>query len=212
MPLYKKITHSKTTNIFVWKIEETLQELQSSVELNDRSAKRVSGMRSESHVKGFLAVRKLLEVAGYSDFELFYTEDGKPHLKDGNKITISHSFDFSVIAISNEEIGVDIEKNRGKIQRIATKFIGVEQAYLVEENLTEQLTVIWGAKESLFKIHPDGGLLFIEHLPIDAFDLYYKQTTGHILKEPFKETYDIFFDIFNGYTLVYATQQEKEDA
>ena len=127
-------------------------------------------------------------------------------------ITISHSFEFSVIAISDQEIGVDIEKNRAKIQRIASKFVGVEKEFLVDENLTEQLTVIWGAKESLFKIHPDGGLLFIEHLPIDAFDLYYKQTKGHILKEPFKETYDIFFDIFDGYTLVYATQQEKEDA
>ena len=156
-----------------------------------------------------MAVRKLLEVAGLSDFELFYTDDGKPHLKNGKRITISHSFDFSVIAISDSEIGIDIEKNREKIQRIASKFIGKESEYLVEENLVEQLTVIWGAKESLFKIHPDGGLLFIEHLPIEAFNLYRKQTKGHILKEPLQESYQIYFDIFDGYTMVYATNEIK---
>jgi len=209
MPLYKTITHNPTTTVFVWKITESLIGLKESVILNERSLQRINGMRRESHIKGFLAVRKLLQTAGYTDFDLFYTDDGKPHLKDGKLITISHSFDFSVIALSNTEIGVDIEKNRAKIQRIASKFIGEEQKYLVDENLTEQLTVVWGAKESLFKIHPDGGLLFIAHLPIDAFTLEDKKTTGHILKDPFKESYGIYFETFEGYTLVYATQEEK---
>jgi phosphopantetheinyl transferase len=209
MPLYKTIKHNTSTTLFAWKIEESLHDLESSVSLNEHSQNRINGMRSESHKKGFLAVRKLLEVVGLSDFDLFYTEDGKPHLKDGRKITISHSFEFSVIAISDTEIGVDIERNGDKIQRIASKFIGKEADYLVDKHLTEQLTVIWGAKESLFKIHPDGGLLFIEHLPIDAFNLYHKKTTGHILKDPFKESYAIYFDIFEGYTLVYATNETK---
>lgn len=209
MPLYKTIKHNTFTTIFAWKIDESLDDLESTITLNEHSQRRVDGMRSESHKKGFLAVRKLLEVAGLTDFDLFYTDDGKPHLKDGRKITISHSFEFSIIAISNSEIGVDIEKNRDKIQRIATKFIGDEADYLVDEQLTEQLTVIWGAKESLFKIHPDGGLLFIEHLPIDAFKLHHKKTTGHILKKPFKESFAIYFDSFEGYTLVYATNEPK---
>lgn len=210
MPLYKTINHNKTTKLLVWKIEESLDELQSEVVLNDRSANRIAGMKSESHVKGFLAVRKLLALAGYTDFDLFYTEDGKPHLKDGKNITISHSFDFSVIAISNSIIGVDIEKNREKIKRIASKFVGVEKKYLVEENLVEQLTVIWGAKESLYKIYPDGGLLFIEHLPIEAFNLYHKQTKGFILKDSLNESYGIYFEIFSGYTLVYATNELQD--
>lgn len=209
MPLFKTIHHNTSTTLLVWKITESLHDLESSIVLNKHSQNRLKNMRSESHKKGFLAVRKLLEKAGLSDFDLFYTEDGKPHLKDGRNITISHSFEFSVIAISNTEIGVDIEKNRDKIQRIASKFIGKEADYLVDDHLTEQLTVIWGAKESLFKIHPDGGLLFIEHLPIDTFKLHHKKTTGQILKHPFKETYTIYFDVFDGYTLVYATNETK---
>ncbi len=210
MPLFKIINHNKNTTIFIWKIDESLAQLEKSVKLNDRSIKRIQGMRSESHKKGFLAVRKLLETAQLTDFDLYYTDDGKPHLKNGRIITISHSFDFSAIAISNNEIGIDIEKNRDKIQRIASKFIGSENDFLCNENLTEQLTVIWGAKESLFKIHPDGGLLFIEHLPIEKFKLYQKTTTGQILKDTTNKTYKIYFDIFDGYTLVYATNEIKK--
>ncbi len=209
MPLYNIIKHNKNTTVYVWKIEESLAILKKSVFLNERSIKRLSNMKAASHVKGFLAVRKLLAIANLSDKDLYYSNEGKPHLKDGRKISISHSFDFSVIAISNSEIGIDIEKNRPKIKRIVQKFIGNEKGYLVDENLIEQLTVIWGAKESLFKIHPEGGLLFIEHLPIDSFRLTQKQTKGHILKEPFNNTYTIYFDIFEGYTLVYATNENK---
>ena len=126
MPLHKTISHNNTTMVFVWKIEESLLDFETSIELNEHSKKRISNMKSESHKKGFLAVRKLLEAAGLDDFDLYYTDDGKPHLKDGRKITISHSFDYSAIAISNNEIGIDIEKNRDKIQRIASKFIGSE--------------------------------------------------------------------------------------
>ena len=210
MPLFKIINHNKNTTIFIWKIDESLAQLEKSVKLNERSIKRIQGMRSESHKKGFLAVRKLLETAQLTDFDLYYTNDGKPHLKDGRIITISHSFDFSAIAISESEIGIDIEKNRDKIQRIASKFIGEENDFLCNENLTEQLTVIWGAKESLFKIHPDGGLLFIEHLPIEKFKLYQKTTSGQILKDTTNKTYKIYFDIFDGYTLVYATNEIKK--
>jgi phosphopantetheinyl transferase len=210
MPLHKTILHNNTTMVFVWKIEESLLDFKTSIELNEHSKKRISNMKSESHKKGFLAVRKLLEAAGLDDFDLYYTDDGKPHLNDGRKITISHSFDYSAIAISKSEIGIDIEKNRDKIQRIASKFIGSENDFLSNENLTEQLTVIWGAKESLFKIYPDGGLLFIEHLPIEKFKLYQKTTTGQILKETTNKTYKIYFDIFDGYTLVYATNEIKK--
>ncbi|NQY05837.1 MAG: 4'-phosphopantetheinyl transferase superfamily protein [Flavobacteriaceae bacterium] len=210
MPLYSVIQHNEKTKILVWKIEESLSDF-GDIFLTEKSRQRIANMKSESHIKGFLAVRKLLNEAALSDEDLFYTEDGKPHLKNGQVISISHSFDFSVIAISDNTIGIDIEKNREKIKRIATKFVDKESSYLKQEKLVEQLTVIWGAKESLFKIHPDGGLLFKQHLPIDKFDLDHKKTKGYILKEPFNESYDVYFESFFGYTMVYATNEIKLD-
>lgn len=203
MPLLKTIIVDKNTTVLVWKITESLQELQ-TIFLTENSQNRVANMRSDIHQKGFVSVRHLLNELGYSDADLFYTKDGKPHLKDSKHISITHSFNFSAIIISNECIGIDIEKNRDKILRIAHKFVDKENSFLKEENKIEQLTVLWGAKESLYKIHPDGGLLFSKHLPIDAFELTDNKTTGWILKGELKEKYFIYFYAIEDFTLVYA--------
>lgn len=204
MPLYKTIQPNKNTAIYIWKIDESLSNLYQTVNLNKNSLERVEKMKSELHKKGFISVRHLLKEAGYTDDDLFYTEDGKPHLKDGKRISITHSYTFSAIIISSTQVGIDMEMNRDKIKRIAHKFVDLESEFLEEENLIEQLTVIWGAKESLFKIHPDGGLLFKQHLPIEPFKLEDKKTKGWIKKDKYYENYHIHFEQIENFTLVYA--------
>ena len=204
MPLYKSIQHNEHTQILVWKITESKTELMQGLDLSDFSTKRIEGMRSELHQKGFLSVRHLIREIGYTDQDLFYTKDGKPHLKDGKRISITHSFTFAAIAISKNQIGIDIEKNRDKIIKIAPKFVADEYDFMAEEHVVEFLTVVWGAKESLFKIHPDGGLLFKHHLPIEPFKLSDKKTRGWIKKDNFYEVYQIFFEQLEDFTLVYA--------
>ncbi len=204
MPLFKTIKHSANTTIYIWKIDETKESLLQDIELSEKSKIRIEGMQSMIHQKGFISVRQLLKVAGYTDRDLFYTSDGKPHLKDGKRISITHSFGFAAIGISNCPIGIDIEKNREKIIKIASKFVDEECSFKDEHNLVEFLTIIWGAKESMYKIHPDGGLLFKKHLPIKDFSLQDKQTTGWINKDPYFEQYTIYFETFERYSLVYA--------
>jgi 4'-phosphopantetheinyl transferase len=203
MPLAKTINVNENTKVFVWKITETKKELE-SIFLCKNSLNRLKNMRSETHQKGFISVRHLLKEAGYSDRDLYYSDDGKPHLKDGKEISISHSYQFSTIIISNKSVGIDIEKNREKIKKIAHKFVGKESVFLKAENLIKQLTVLWGAKESLYKIHPNGGLLFIEHLPINPFTLEDKNTIGWIKKDPWNESYRLFFEFLEDFTLVFA--------
>ncbi len=204
MPLFKTINPNSETKIFIWKIEESFDELFNNIILNENSLLRVKKMKSVLHQRGFLSVRHLLKVANYSDFDMIYTQDGKPHLKNGQEISITHSHNFSAIIISSTPVGIDIEKNREKIKRIASKFIGSENDFLTEVNLVQQLTIIWGAKESLFKIHPDSGLLFKHHLPIEQFSLRDKKTKGWIKKDNYHEKYDIYFQQIEDFTLVYA--------
>ena len=204
MPLYKTIQANNHTSILVWRIEESYDALFSSISLNKQSIQRIKSMKSELHQRAFISVRHLLKQAGYSDNDLFYTEDGKPHLKDGKRISITHSYTFSAIIISDTLVGIDMEKIREKIKRIAHKFVDTESEFLTEENYLEQLTIIWGAKESLYKIHPDGGLLFKQHLPIDPFQLTDKKTKGWIKKDNFYEKYTIFFEQIEDFSLVFA--------
>ena len=124
MPLYKTITVNDETSLAIWKVEETEEKLWERIELTPHCQNRFNGMKSELHRKAFLSIRHLLAGYGYVDSDLVYDENGKPHLRDGNFISITHSHNFTGIIISTtEHVGIDIEMQRDKILRIAHKLL-----------------------------------------------------------------------------------------
>ncbi|MBD0823596.1 4'-phosphopantetheinyl transferase family protein [Aestuariibaculum marinum] len=206
MPLYKTITPNSQTTVKIWKITESFDDLMHGLDLKPESLSRVSGMKSEMHQRGFLSVRHLLRAFGYSDSDLFYDKNGKPHLKDGKQISITHSFQFSAVIVSDGIIGIDIEKQREKIQVIAHKFIDYEYNYLEEhtEDYINKLTVIWCVKESLYKLFATPGLSFKQHcLMIPASDDV-NETVAWIDYNDKKHRYHVQFLEFEGFTCAYA--------
>lgn len=207
MPLYKTITVNSTTVLHVWIVEESEVELAKSVRLTPLCEKRMEGMKSEMHRRGFLSIRHLLAEVGYADKDLVYDEFGKPHLKDGKKISITHSNNFTgIIVSSQQEVGIDIEKKRDKILRIAHKFTPIEEYKTIANSdaLIRKLTIVWGAKESLYKIYAQPGLSFLQHIDIKDFSMEDGKTLGEIFYQGKTSRYDISFLEFEGFTLVYA--------
>lgn len=206
MALYKTIPVNTTTTVFIWKIEESFEILQKGITLTETSRDRVNKMKSDLHRRGFLSIRHLFKEVGYSDADVYYDEFGKPHLKDGKYISITHSFHFCGLIISEENpAGIDIEKQREKITKIAHKFTPVE-AYksLKNKELIKKLTVVWGAKESLYKIYGKKLLHFKKHIYVDDFNIKDNVTTGEIRYKQIKSTYFVNFIDFEGFTCVYA--------
>ncbi|UOB16244.1 4'-phosphopantetheinyl transferase family protein [Abyssalbus ytuae] len=204
MPLYKTITVSEDTKVLIWKIEESIDSLKQSICLTDNCTSRISSMKSEIHQKGFLSVRQLLKIAGYSADDLYYDERGKPHLKNGAHISITHSFIFSAIIISrNAEIGIDIEKQRNKISIIAHKFVDYEYHYLTDEDV-RKLTVVWCIKESLYKVFATHGMSFIQHTKVIPFELNEAGTVGWIHYKSEVQKYEVKFLEFEGFTCAYV--------
>ena len=212
MAIHKIINVSDSTSIYVWKIEEDFNDLFREIPLKDVSLARLECMKDERHQKGFLSIRHLLKRAGYDDFDLFYDDKGKPHLKDGKEISITHSFDFSAIIISNEKVGIDIELRRDKVQLIAKKFIAVEFNYLSksEQEYTNLLTVIWGVKESIYKLYNQKGLFFIENIEVHPFKLKDGKGTAEVNYNDFKTFYNFAYEEIENYTLVYALENNKD--
>ena len=207
MPLYKSYKIDHSTQLFVWKITESLEELATGTALKDVCIDRMSGMRSEQHRKGFLSVRKLLETAGYSDLDLYYGADGKPHLTDGKNITITHSYSFSAIIISDRNIGVDMEIRREKVIKIADKFLDREFEYLDPTHLEEyvrKLIVIWGVKEALYKMFSQQGLSFKQNIEVHPFEMDDKKGTATVSYMKIKGTYTFYFEEIEDFTLVYT--------
>ncbi len=226
MPLLKIIALNDYTQLLVWKITETFDELFHSVALKDISLARVDSMKAESHQKGFLSVRRLLMEAGYTDFDLYYDEFGKPHLEAGSgkqeatsishlpspisrHISISHSHDFSVIVLSDVNIGADLEILKDKTLKLAPRFMDVSHLEnLSKEDELIKATVVWGIKEAVFKLKNEIGISFKDHIFEDDFNIADKKCGVELRFNNKKERFDIVFDFIENYVFVCAFEKK----
>lgn len=207
MPIYKTITVSPTTKVYIWKVDEPEPELSKNVKLTPHCQNRMDGMKSEAHRRAFLSIRHLMAEAGYTDSDLYYDDFGKPHLKDGSYISITHSHNFTGIIVSQtDEVGIDIEMQRDKILNIAHKFTPIQEYKTLanSEAIIRKLTIVWGAKESLYKIYAQQGLSFLRHINVMDFTFEDNRTVAEILYKGKKSQYEIEFLEFEGFTCVYA--------
>ena len=211
MPLFKTIPFNASTQILIWKITESYDELYNEVQLNEKNILRLNGMKSQLHQRAFLSVRKLLQEAGYSDFDLYYDEFGKPHLQDGKHISITHSHDLSAIILSDKTVGIDIELLREKIIRIADKFVNDKELHRLKssdsKDYIKKLTVKWGAKESIFKIRNEAGISFKNHIWVKSFEVEDKKATAILETENIKKQFLIYFEEIEDFILVYTFEK-----
>jgi phosphopantetheinyl transferase len=205
MPILEIKALNRNTTLYIWKITESFDELFRTVALKDVSLARLESMKAESHQKGFLSVRRLLMEAGYTDFDLYYDDYGKPHLADGKQISISHSHDFSIIVISDENVGADLEKLKDKIVTLAPRFMDVSHLEgLTTSDLLKKATVVWGIKESVFKIKNEVGISFKDHIFENDFSLADQKCTVELRFNSTTEYFDVIFDFIENYVFVCA--------
>lgn len=207
MPLHKTITVNPQITAHIWKVTETEEALSTGINLTDHCQNRLNGMKSEMHRKAFLSVRHLMAISGYQDKDLYYNEFGKPFLKDGTHISISHSHNFTGIILSkNKAVGIDIEKHREKILRIAHKFTPLQEYRTLANTdaLILKLTQVWCAKEALYKIYAQPGLSFLNHINVANFSLEDPATVASIHYGEKTTAYQVIFESFEGFSCAFA--------
>ena len=84
-----------------------------------------------------------------SNDELKQTENGKPYYENGPFFNISHSGRYVVMALSNKEVGVDIEENVQKDFNVLLRIFNEAEAKMIKEHA--DFYYLWCAKESLIK-------------------------------------------------------------
>jgi 4'-phosphopantetheinyl transferase len=213
--LYADRCIGQNSRLLIWKIDESFSQLKDEVQLTEKNHKRLEGMKSESHQCGFLAVRKLFQVAGYTDADVFYDETGKPNLSDGRHISISHSHGFSTILLSDHSVGLDLELMREKIIRIADKFTSDQETAYMDPSHPDyiaKLTVLWGIKEAIFKIRNEIGISFKDHISACDFTLESSSTLATLHFNNTIRDFGIRFMKVSDYMLVYAYEKHLEDA
>ena len=156
MPQYF-IEHSAPAQLYIWHITESREQLKSLLPYE----KRVEAEKyaSVTHQKQYLAKQILLQQNAL-DKQLRYLSSGKPVLNNGQYISISHSDNFVVIAVSSQPIGIDIEKPNPKLINISSRFKHPVDRLPALTGETVPLQYLWTAKESIYKLAGISGLNF----------------------------------------------------
>ena len=169
MPFFQQL-HIADTHVYTWQLTETVAQLSAGLTLSQEEQERLTTLHSEKKQREFLAIRHLLREAQLPTTTLYYTQEGKP-LLEGQYISITHSQDFVMIALSLSPIGIDIERCTPRILRLAPRFTPWQAPPDMDESAQIQAyTQLWTIKEALYKIADQPSVRFYEDLQVPYFD------------------------------------------
>lgn len=151
--------------------------------------------------------RELLkQLLGTEDFELCYTPENKPYLKNSQKhISISHSHDKLVIICNKRaNTGIDIELVRDKVQNIQHKYLS-EKEIRFAANDPDRLITLWAAKEALYKVYGLKEVEFIKNLSIEEYSG--AEIRGRIEIKNINKSYKLIHEKIDDYKMVYVLHE-----
>ena len=167
MPLFYQHNINQSTRLAIWHITEA----------EEFFLQRVPLKRDVSH-----ALKRLQHLAGrylltelFPDFpleEILIADTRKPYLVDEQyHFSISHCSQFAAAIVSSDNrVGIDVEKVSPTIEKIRNKFLSESESAVAFEGIEKsghrlrQLTLLWSAKETIFKWYSLGNVNFREHI------------------------------------------------
>jgi len=182
-------------DLFLWKLSETEIELNNHIDLSFSSISKLDLIKSSSQRKQFLGVQNLLKLHNVNNGSLFYDKNGKPHLSNNKFISISHSFEYCGVIVSDVKVGLDIEKLRPKILNISKKFISESDWNLIKLSSVENVTKVWTIKEAVFKAFGHKAIDFKKNIIITSINKKFNKASVSISNNQITENYNI--EIYN---------------
>jgi len=168
VPIFFQHQINETTRLGIWKIEETEEFFLSNVPLQ----KEVTHPHKRlQHLAGRFLLQFLFPDFPYELIRIADTR--KPYLPDEQyHFSISHCGDFAAAIVSSDlRVGIDIEIPSEKVERIKAKFLTEAEISKFETQNSGLLTLLWSAKEAVFKWYAAGKVDFRQHIQIASIHL-----------------------------------------
>ena len=101
--------------------------------------------------------QKLKEDFNISDVSFNRNPKGKPYIENGNiYFNITHSKDFTAVAIGKAQVGIDAEYLGTADLRVIKRFTKPEQDYIRRDDSNNRFFEIWTKKEAFLKYKGTG--------------------------------------------------------
>ena len=138
----------ETVKLFVLDIELAFRHKKVLLEsVNESQKEKALKFKSENDQIRSLASSYLMNKL--SKEPLQFNDTGKPFYQNGPHFNVSHSGQYIVMAVSNKDIGVDIEENKEKDMSMLIRIFNEAEAKMIKEHA--DFYYLWCAKESLIK-------------------------------------------------------------
>ena len=194
------------SQIGIWKIEESIEELEyllneSIIDNNDYKK-----IKSNNRKKEWLSTRALLQrMLNNELLEIQYDTNRKPILNNNIKVSISHSKGYVALMLSDvKEVGIYIQVPKNNIGKGVSVFMSpIELDEIGEKNYIEKLHIYWCAKETLYKYVGDNKLNIYNHFKINPFQIS-KSGKFNGLLNPTNEIVNLKYEISDLFYLVYT--------
>jgi len=183
MPLFYQHNINEQTKLGIWKIEEPEIFFLNAVPLKREITHPHKRLQ---HLAGRYLLKLLFPDFPYE--EIVIADTKKPYLPyEQYHFSISHCGNYAAAIVSKEQrVGIDIEIPTERLLRISGKFLNEKEReqfsvsgyqFPVTACNLELLTVLWGAKEAIFKWWGWGSVDFSEHILLQPFEF---EKTGYI--------------------------------
>lgn len=168
MPVFFQQQINESTRLGIWKIEETEEFFKANVPQHRAVTHPHKRLQ---HLAGRFLLQYLFPDFPYELIKIADTR--KPFLPDEQyHFSISHCGDFAAAIVSKDSrVGIDIEIPTEKISRIMYKFLSAKEHELFhliqpDKDRIPFSTLLWSAKESVFKWHGNGGVDFRKEIQL----------------------------------------------
>ncbi len=187
MPLIKLKHITKKKAYGIWEIQESLEVLKENYQLVKTPLFK-SHLRLKQWIAGKILIQLICSKKEIPFKGIDYDNCGKPVLVDSDyKISISHKDNLVVGVVSDQNVGVDIENDLQKLEKVKGKFLNAKEEELYDID-HKNLLPIWAAKECLYKVYSGKKLKFKEQIVINKISknrIYGYCAIGN-LREPFE--------------------------
>lgn len=142
-----------------------------------------AGLLLEKGLEDYLETPLPKDAEGRFIIEYGYGSNGKPYLKDYPDVhfSLSHSGNVAVLAVSDDEVGIDVQEFRGFYEKIAKRFYHENENKMLEavsDPVKREILFykIWTCKEGYIKYTGKG-------MGQDLRSFYYDVKLGKVCSE-----------------------------
>lgn len=206
--LIEKHTYDNGLSVALWDIAETEEQLMSLLCNDAVVAEELIPFTSTKRRLEYLASRCALNELVGSEQHVCYHPNGAPYLANNPlNISISHTGHYALVAIHpTDKVGIDIERIGDKVGRVRHKFLSREELDAIDARSEKiHLTILWAAKEAMYKVMDVETVEFTEQIRIEPFTPYMDgEIIAHETASANKKEYKLQYKVYPEFVIVHT--------